>query len=750
MSQGRYRVKSEFAPPRSDTRLPNLLEIAPEHSQLAQSRYRAALVHYAESLSRAILNRIERPIDLITETRDSNADKILNLLDGPAGERAFQALSQPARLVLGFFDLLDLHALPLLAIQQTLKLLGEDPLAPVREALESGLLVIEADPAWPGIEDIGRVLTFTGASTLRLRVHPSLARISRTELPTGPGPATIESVTLVQESDGLESIVHLAALWQRALESPFRQTQTGSLYKRDRERLAEDSVFSGAGSVALAPLHDPPAFWLALALRVGLLDVQSGIEQLSTSGFEFWDSNAVHLPRMIAAGWLGLEGWNEREADDPGRHPIPWRLAALLWLATLPEGQWTTLDELANRLGTPLETARDAASQPRKAKLRPRPGSDSDSDPRARLEAILLGPAYLLGLVRVAAEQAANRRAIQLAPLGRYLLSVGPAPTPQPPFEQFLFVQPNLEVIAYRQGLAPRIIGRLSHFARWTKVGSAFELALSRESVTLGLDQGETAASILEMLRRHSHRALPSSVTEAIPGWASRREQFTLYESATLIEFPTTADRDRAAREWSAPNLPAPVPVADRFLLVEDERVIPFDRLRLTSTRDYAQPSGTCVAIDHDGLAMTVDPTRSDLLAEIEIRRFAEPEPRAGAQDGAPRFVVTRDSIRRALERGISQEVITRWYERRTDAPAPPAVGLLFAGLGPAPPVVRCERKLILELPSREILDGLYQHPATGGLLGDRLGPRTATIAEDQLPTLRAALTDLGLATLIH
>src|SRR6202044_4263667 len=54
------------------------------------------------------------------------------------------------------------------------------------------------------------------------------------------------------------------------------------------------------------------------------------------------------------------------------------------------------------------------------------------------LESILLGAAYPLGLVRAAEERGTGRRAVQLTPLGRYILAAGPTPTPRPAFEQFL------------------------------------------------------------------------------------------------------------------------------------------------------------------------------------------------------------------------------------------------------------------------------------------------------------------------
>ena len=52
---------------------------------------------------------------------------------------------------------------------------------------------------------------------------------------------------------------------------------------------------------------------------------------------------------------------------------------------------------------------------------------------------------------------------------------------------------------------------------------------------------------------------------------------------------------------------------------------------------------------------------------------------------------------------------------------------------------------LVLTLPNAELLDGLLQHPATHPWLGDRLGPTSVTIADDQLRPLQKALKGLGL-----
>ena len=213
-------------------------------------------------------------------------------------------------------------------------------------------------------------------------------------------------------------------------------------------------------------------------------------------------------------------------------------------------------------------------------------------------------------------------------------LALGPTPPPRITFEHFLFVQPNFELIAYRQGLTPQLVGWLSRFAWWSQIGAALELKLTRESIVHGLDTGSTADSILDRLTRHTQRPLPPGVIDAVRNWATRRERVTYYVAATLIEFGSARERDQARASWPAGDLAAPTEVADRFLLVADERSVPFDRLRLIASRDYRRPPEVCVTVDDDGVTMALDPTRSDLLVDAELARFADELPALQPVDG--------------------------------------------------------------------------------------------------------------------
>ena len=62
------------------------------------------------------------------------------------------------------------------------------------------------------------------------------------------------------------------------------------------------------------PLARLPELWLELARHVGLIERDPAGERLLAASSEFWTDNAVHLPQMIATGWMGLQSWQELEA----------------------------------------------------------------------------------------------------------------------------------------------------------------------------------------------------------------------------------------------------------------------------------------------------------------------------------------------------------------------------------------------------------------------------------------------------
>jgi hypothetical protein len=159
------------------------------------------------------------------------------------------------------------------------------------------------------------------------------------------------------------------------------------------------------------------------------------------------------------------------------------------------------------------------------------------------------------------------------------------------------------------------------------------------------------------------------------------------------------------------------------------------------------------VAIEPDGVSMALDPARSDLMVDAELRRFADELPSGRPAHGRPaeaarrRFVVTAASVRRGLDRGLAPQDLADWYARRAGGEIPPAVRLLLAASSPGSrvPPLPVARTLVLNLPDAGLLDGLLQHPATRPWLGERLGPKAVEIPEDRLESLREVLKELGL-----
>ncbi|MDG3003880.1 helicase-associated domain-containing protein [Paludisphaera mucosa] len=692
------------------------------------------------------------------------AAELTDQVDDPLTQALLRkGLTDGDRLALGLFGLTEARSWPLAGLRHALAALAVDADAVLIGLFRRGLLTVEAPVEFEGV-DPTTLLVSSAAGEVEAWAHPALIQGGRLRLPIDPPLATAGPVAQVRESDGLEPILRLAALWQRTGAGPLRRTQQGVLYKRDRERIEDDGVLTATIDDAIVELPALATLWMGLARRVGLIHVDRTDESLHAAPAEFWTENAVHLPQMIASAWLGLRSWAEwaeptPEAPSPGLPLIYLRPAVLLWLATVEPEAWIALDDLAARLDAQapgwerVAFEDEAAANARRARAAKRGQTFTKEAQATRvLERILLGGAYALGLVKVAEEQESRRRVVQLTPLGRYVMAVGPPPPPRPTFDHFLFVQPNLEIIAYRQGLTPPIIGRLSRFAWWSKIGAAVELRLTQESIALGLEWGFSAAQILEVLAKHSQRALPGSVKDAVDRWADRREQVTFYPSATLIEFIARADRDQALATWTAEGVARRpfVAVGDRFLLVEDAQDIPTGRISTSASRDYRLPPERCVTAEADGVTLTLDPARSDLLVEAELARFADEEPMATSPTRGTaarrRFTISTASLERGVDAGMTLGVLSDWFRRRTGEGPPAAVRLMMrpsalaADAKPWP----ARKLLVLTAPSAEVLDGVLQHPETRPLLGDRLGPVSVVVPEASLDRLRAALKRFG------
>jgi hypothetical protein len=124
---------------------------------------------------------------------------------------------------------------------------------------------------------------------------------------------------------------------------------------------------------------------------------------------------------------------------------------------------------------------------------------------------------------------------VRLSPLGQWAVGAGDTPPAPPAFHQTLLVQPNLEILAYRQGLNPDLIASLSKIATWKTLGPACTLQLEPHSVYRALEMGESQTSIVHLLESHGMKAIPPAVLDSLKTWSSKRERISVWRSSTLV-----------------------------------------------------------------------------------------------------------------------------------------------------------------------------------------------------------------------
>jgi hypothetical protein len=326
-------------------------------------------------------------------------------------------------------------------------------------------------------------------------------------------------------------------------------------------------------------------------------------------------------------------------------------------------------------------------------------------------------------------------------------------------FKQTLLVQPNLEMLAYRQGLTPELIASLSKIATWKGLGPACTLQLGPHSAYRALEMGESLTSIVQLLERHGIKAVPTAVLDSLKTWSNKRERISIYSAGAIFEFASPAEMNEAIVR----GLPA-LRLTDRLAIVAGEKDIEYKHFRLTGTRDYTLPPEKCVDIEADGVTLSVDLTRSDLLLETELQRFAVPvqqplsphalgdgqpflslsgpEGARGAALGRRYYRLTPASIAAARNQSVALAYLERWFGQRTGLPISAAARLLMTGPAAAP--VELRRRLVLHVGNEDLADGLQQWPGTRDLISARLGPAMLEVEANDVQALAERLKEVG------
>jgi hypothetical protein len=610
--------------------------------------------------------------------------------------------------------------------------LGEtsEPFRPILSLFEAGLLYpdLSAQSASYRLQSFEQTLALASSARLSVFAHPLVAARALSEDLDLPELPVVATTGTVHESDGLEWPLRLSALWQMVSAAPLRRTQNGSFFKRDLDRLRGDPVLNTTSGEILAELPDLPVLTFALADAEGIVRSNEGettAGQLPT----VWDDGLLRTLESLLGALFQLDTWDPldggRDGTVEGSASNPFPSAYLLALALLgrqPEDAFLRPDDIDAWLlaHLPYWMSED---------LRP-------SRYRNWVGTFLLGVLYPLRLIQ-AAKDSEGDWLVRLSPLGRWLLGLGEAPPPTPSFPQTLLVQPNLEILAYRQGLTPGLIAKLAHFAAWKGLGAACLLQLQPETVYRALESGYTFETILQTLTQHGTRALPTAVVDSLRTWSNKRERISVYPAAALLEFANADDLNDALNR----GLPA-LRLSERLALVAHADSIDFKHFTLAGTRDYGLPAERCVTVEPDGVTLTIDLSKSDLLLETELPRFALLLDRS-ATTGKRQYRITPASVTAGRESGMTVSNFESWFAQRTGAPLSPATRLLLTASHASSAELR--RCLVLYLASAELADGVMQWPETRALVEERLGPTAIVVEEENVAPLREKLGLVGL-----
>lgn len=687
---------------------------------------RNALAAFEEPLLREVAGRLVRPRNRWPAAE--LIDRCLTALANPAAiDRRLAEAGVGSRRLLAAIARSRCHRWPvsqLLALGAAVNE-GDGPTA-VSELCGLGLLLPEPQSGHR-LRSFGPLFEPDGLATKILISPPTVVRRALGQAPGVAKPESVPGPLEGREADGLAWPLRLAALWQSAQESPFRRTQQGGFFKKDLDRLRGNATLCGE-STPFSETPDVPLLAAALAINQGVLDARENELHAGTLP-RAWDAGFAEALAELWEDLLAVDRWDPEKGwlSEPRPNPYPAAYVfALLLLAEMAEGEWADACDVEGRVleRHPHWGGRAAGKKP---------ASASAAGPLVRF---LFGPAYELRLVQVADN--GGQTLVRLSRIGRWLMHLCDEPPANAGPTKTLLVQPNLEVLVYRQGLTPGLVRALSEFGIWKTIGAACTLHLEPDSVYRGLEAGWSYDRICALLDQHGTRPTPPSVTQSLRTWAQKRERITVYPEAALFEFARPEDMEEAfARGFEG------VRITDRLAAVPNESAIDYRLFRLSATRDYSVPPGQCVSVGDDGVSLAVDPARSDLLLETELARFAEARNGHAAHEPG-RYEVTPLSLTQARERGLGEAYLEEWFVRRTGSALPPAIRLLWQGR--ATPALIPRQELVLHVPSPEVADGLLQWPATQPHFSARLGPRALVVRDGAWDILRQQLATLGLA----
>lgn len=466
------------------------MSAATEHSI---ERVGRVLGCYSEVLRRSVAGQLVKP------RTNVDAEELLNrclatLQNPPVIDRRVRDLSDASRKLLAVIGSCQRDRWEVGNLVQISASIGHaEGLIPIENLLKAGLLFPDLpDDFDVEINDFAEWIGSAGIATAPVFAPPTVSRRAVGEelgLPDLSTPWPDNSAPNLHKADGLDWLLRIAAAYQLAADGSVRLTNANALFKRDLGRLQSHEVLSAPFPDQLVPTPDVGVLSLYWAVASGLL--VRAESNLKVGSFpDDWDTQLGQAQSGLWSSLVSVQHWDPLAGYRLAENQLPpmptMAILASMLLAQGPADNWHSPAPLAAWLWE---------HHPSWSGTLPR--SSAAKQGEDWLENFLLGVAYPLGMVEVA-RSTTQGWLVRLTDWGRHLLCGGSEPPNPPTYPQTLMVQPNAEIVAYRQGLTPGLIAKLSRFADWKGQGPACTLVLTAEGIYRGLESGLNLASITQ------------------------------------------------------------------------------------------------------------------------------------------------------------------------------------------------------------------------------------------------------------
>lgn len=600
-------------------------------------------------------------------------------------------------------------------------------------------------------------------------------------LPAVPLPFRKTSPPTVERPGNSDDFLRdLYALVSVARNKPIPLTKGGLIAKRSLVQIDETLRQSeGASAVrSEADLHRLP-FLRALAEDLGLLS--TGLEglRLEDEATAFFSQPASVRRSTAFHGYRDSTRWSELLwLDDVKiRHHSAGTAAGiaqarhrvLAEIATLPPGNWISIEHLSERLQMVADEFLLKAPEGATAyygswyghEPNPYQGHNhlglvfediwTEEDGWKLVEggfirAVVSRSLYWLGAVDLGAPDAASPATVfRLNADGAALLRGGIPAAPSP--EPNVVIQPNFQILAMPP-TGEDVLWTLDRLARRVRAEQVVEYQITRDSVHAAQRDGMDAAAILAFLERVSRTSLPQNVRRSIEEWGAQLERIIVRRGASLIHAVDETTLDTLHSDSELQTLLGKRLAPTATLLPAANLAAVYSRLLDAGTSSHHPLPALSEGNDTwTSMVLTIDSggriTFRQRLPSIYVRHALSPFT-VDDGDGVP--VLTPSSLRRAARMQMTAEDIMATLERLLSGPLPDDVVTTVRRWARDWGRGAMEEVTLLRVESAAVMANLLADPEIKPYLTPVPdAPMLATVQRDRAAHIRSLLQDRGM-----